>query len=318
MPLPRMRNPRELPSLVREAIARVRSGESVDQAANWVWFHGASRAERDAVDTYIIETKHRLGFEAGTAEQRFKELIRESVREKNPRELRKYREIGRGIDFDGWYKITLETIPDHRIVKVSKKRFADLKRAGRIEGNLEKNPIRRVKGGYRWGEHGHVYPTRAGALRQARAAFAHGYRERNPVNRHERPKAHRAYDLAKRADERFQRELVRVYGSKRAGDMRYRGGYTDARLRAAERQFKRATKVLQSVWAQNRARNPAPRPDAADRQHFLRWVENERVKLSTRNAMWKLFSSDPDYYGSLGWPVVLERVQEQEREHKNR
>jgi hypothetical protein len=45
----------------------------------------------------------------------------------------------------------------------------------------EGNPIRRVKGGYRWGGHGHVYPTRAGALRQARAAFAHGYREKNPM-----------------------------------------------------------------------------------------------------------------------------------------
>lgn len=42
------------------------------------------------------------------------------------------------------------------------------------------NPIRRVRGGYQWGSHGHVYPTRAGALAQARAAFAHGYREKNP------------------------------------------------------------------------------------------------------------------------------------------
>lgn len=33
-----------------------------------------------------------------------------------------------------------------------------------------------VKGGYRWGQHGHVYKTRAGAERQARAAYANGYR----------------------------------------------------------------------------------------------------------------------------------------------
>lgn len=37
-------------------------------------------------------------------------------------------------------------------------------------------PIRKVAGGYRWGRHGKVYPTRSGALRQARAAFANGYR----------------------------------------------------------------------------------------------------------------------------------------------
>ena len=36
-------------------------------------------------------------------------------------------------------------------------------------------PIRKVPGGYKWGNHGHVYPTRAGAARQAAAAYAHGY-----------------------------------------------------------------------------------------------------------------------------------------------
>ena len=36
-------------------------------------------------------------------------------------------------------------------------------------------PVHRVKGGYKWGEHGKVYPSRAGAERQARAAYAHGY-----------------------------------------------------------------------------------------------------------------------------------------------
>ena len=37
-------------------------------------------------------------------------------------------------------------------------------------------PIRKVKGGYRWGTHGKVYRSRAKAARQARAAYAHGYR----------------------------------------------------------------------------------------------------------------------------------------------
>ena len=36
-------------------------------------------------------------------------------------------------------------------------------------------PVRKVKGGYKWGSRGHVYKTRAGAERQARAAYAHGY-----------------------------------------------------------------------------------------------------------------------------------------------
>ena len=39
-------------------------------------------------------------------------------------------------------------------------------------------PIRKVKGGWRWGAHGKVYKTRAGAERQAKAAYAHGYREK--------------------------------------------------------------------------------------------------------------------------------------------
>lgn len=37
-------------------------------------------------------------------------------------------------------------------------------------------PIRKVSGGYKWGSSGKVYPTRAGAERQARAAYASGYR----------------------------------------------------------------------------------------------------------------------------------------------
>lgn len=37
-------------------------------------------------------------------------------------------------------------------------------------------PIRKVKGGWRWGEHGKIYKTRAGAEKQAKAAYAHGYK----------------------------------------------------------------------------------------------------------------------------------------------
>lgn len=39
-------------------------------------------------------------------------------------------------------------------------------------------PVRKVKGGYKWGSQGKVYKTREGAERQARAAYANGYREK--------------------------------------------------------------------------------------------------------------------------------------------
>lgn len=37
-------------------------------------------------------------------------------------------------------------------------------------------PVHRVKGGWRWGNHGKVYSSKAAAERQGRAAFVHGYR----------------------------------------------------------------------------------------------------------------------------------------------
>ena len=37
-------------------------------------------------------------------------------------------------------------------------------------------PIQKVSGGFKWGEHGHTYPTREGAVKQAQAAYANGYK----------------------------------------------------------------------------------------------------------------------------------------------
>jgi len=37
-------------------------------------------------------------------------------------------------------------------------------------------PVRKVPGGYQWGQHGKVYPTKAQAEAQGRAAYAAGYR----------------------------------------------------------------------------------------------------------------------------------------------
>lgn len=43
-------------------------------------------------------------------------------------------------------------------------------------GGINEMPIRKVKGGYKWGSRGKVYKTRAGAERQAKAAYASGYK----------------------------------------------------------------------------------------------------------------------------------------------
>ena len=38
-------------------------------------------------------------------------------------------------------------------------------------------PVRKVRGGFQWGTSGKVYPTRAQAEAQGRAAYANGYRD---------------------------------------------------------------------------------------------------------------------------------------------
>lgn len=38
-------------------------------------------------------------------------------------------------------------------------------------------PVRKVKGGYKWGEHGKVYPTSEQAEKQQTAIYASGYKE---------------------------------------------------------------------------------------------------------------------------------------------
>lgn len=44
-------------------------------------------------------------------------------------------------------------------------------------------PVKKVKGGYQWGNHGKVYPTREEAEKQAEAAYANGYREKSSDNK---------------------------------------------------------------------------------------------------------------------------------------
>ena len=37
-------------------------------------------------------------------------------------------------------------------------------------------PVRKVKGGYQWGDHGKVYSAKSDAEKQGRAAYASGYK----------------------------------------------------------------------------------------------------------------------------------------------
>lgn len=37
-------------------------------------------------------------------------------------------------------------------------------------------PIRKVSGGFKWGDHGKVYPTHEQAVKQAQAAYSNGYK----------------------------------------------------------------------------------------------------------------------------------------------
>ena len=44
-------------------------------------------------------------------------------------------------------------------------------------------PVRKVKGGYQWGNSGKVYPTKDQAERQGKAAYASGYKGRGKKGR---------------------------------------------------------------------------------------------------------------------------------------
>jgi len=44
-------------------------------------------------------------------------------------------------------------------------------------------PVKKVKGGYRWGTKGKVYKKKADAERQGRAAYASGYSKKKKVKK---------------------------------------------------------------------------------------------------------------------------------------
>lgn len=64
------------PKLVTDALTRIEFGESFDKAVAWVW-QWADAALRNNVDTFLVAQKHRLAYEPGTAEQRFRAYVLE-------------------------------------------------------------------------------------------------------------------------------------------------------------------------------------------------------------------------------------------------
>ena len=49
-------------------------------------------------------------------------------------------------------------------------------------------PVQKVRGGYRWGNSGKVYKTKAEAERQGRAIYAKGYKKSKKWNTHDESK----------------------------------------------------------------------------------------------------------------------------------
>jgi len=67
------------PILIQMALDRARGSttESVESACSWVWFMGATSAERDEVDSWLIAIRHTSASEPGTKEYRFRRIVKE-------------------------------------------------------------------------------------------------------------------------------------------------------------------------------------------------------------------------------------------------
>jgi hypothetical protein len=69
------REPDALPALVRDALARMLRGESLESACAWVW-SGAEYAKRERVDSWLVRNGHSLAqLVGGTGETRFRCLV---------------------------------------------------------------------------------------------------------------------------------------------------------------------------------------------------------------------------------------------------
>jgi len=63
------------PSIIDDAVARFKREGS--RGVDWIWFQTSSKVDRDAVDRWLVSIKHPSAYEAGTAEHRFRHIVRE-------------------------------------------------------------------------------------------------------------------------------------------------------------------------------------------------------------------------------------------------
>ena len=71
--------PSQIPYLIDCALARIECGESLDAACAWIWDRHSTRAEREAVDAWLVATQHPMAQEAGLPRHRFRQLVREHL-----------------------------------------------------------------------------------------------------------------------------------------------------------------------------------------------------------------------------------------------
>ena len=69
-------------------------------------------------------------------------------------------------------------------------------------------PIHKVKGGYKWGSHGHVYPTREGAEKQAEAAHANGFHGDNEWTAEDEEELNRLLSRKEAADKELAETIA--------------------------------------------------------------------------------------------------------------
>lgn len=62
---------------IDQACDRIRSGESLETAVTWVYNHCMTDKQKVGFDLWLVSIGHRLAWEAGTSEYRFREMVRE-------------------------------------------------------------------------------------------------------------------------------------------------------------------------------------------------------------------------------------------------
>jgi len=114
-------------------------------------------------------------------------------------------------------------------------------------------PVHKVAGGWRWGQHGKVYSTKAGAERQARAIYASGYRDAIKDARSDEDVrvAREDWAKARRAEIQYGASLRKI--ARHIADLiRGSAPRSEADASALERALTRYAEIL-DPWAHKRA-----------------------------------------------------------------